>query len=115
MNNTMKYKGYTGSVEISEEDSVFFGKILGIRDLVNYQGKTAPELIEGFHSAVDSYLEFCSDKEITPEPGKDIRMVALSAAVCEKVMAAAEKRKILFRQFLEDAAYGLLAALRENS
>ena len=44
MNNTMEYKGYLGSVEFSEEDALFYGKILGIRVLVSYEGSTAREL-----------------------------------------------------------------------
>ena len=31
MNNTMEYKGYVGTVEFSEEDSMFYGKVMGIR------------------------------------------------------------------------------------
>ena len=27
MNNTMEYKGYVGSVEFSEEDVIFYGKV----------------------------------------------------------------------------------------
>ena len=52
MNNTMEYKGYLGSVEFSEEDALFYGKILGIRVLVSYEGSNARELIADFHSAV---------------------------------------------------------------
>ena len=29
----MEYQGYVGTVEFSEEDRVFFGKVLGIRML----------------------------------------------------------------------------------
>ena len=36
MNNTIQYKGYVGSVEFSEEDSIFYGKVLGIRSLISY-------------------------------------------------------------------------------
>ena len=35
MNNTMEYKGYVGSVEFSEEDALFYGKVLGIRGLIS--------------------------------------------------------------------------------
>ena len=31
MNNTMEYRGYVGSVEFSEEDGLFYGKVMGIR------------------------------------------------------------------------------------
>ena len=33
MNNTIQYKGYVGSVEFSEEDGIFYGKVMGIRSL----------------------------------------------------------------------------------
>ncbi len=68
MKNTMEYKGYIGSVEFSETDEVFFGKVLGIHALVSYEGTTAKELIADFHEAVDSYLELC--KEMNEEPEK---------------------------------------------
>lgn len=40
-----EYRGYVGSVEYSEEDCVFFGKLIGIRDLVSYEGKTLELLV----------------------------------------------------------------------
>ena len=59
MNNTIQYKGYIGSVEFSEEDSLFYGKVLGIRSLISYEGENATELLADFHAAVDDYLENC--------------------------------------------------------
>ena len=56
MNNTMEYKGYVGSVEFSEEDVIFYGKVMGIRSLISYEGENARELVEGFHEAVQSCL-----------------------------------------------------------
>ena len=38
MNNIMEYKGYVGSVEFSEKDEVFYGKVQGIRSLISYEG-----------------------------------------------------------------------------
>ena len=46
MKNTMEYKGYVGSVEFSEEDGIFFGKVMGIRSLISYGSfniRIAPE------------------------------------------------------------------------
>ncbi len=59
MNNTMEYKGYVGSVEFSEADGVFFGKVQGIRSLITYEGIDEKELVSDFHEAVDYYLEAC--------------------------------------------------------
>lgn len=65
--NTLKYKGYIGSVAYSEPDKVFFGKLEGIDDLVNYEGESVTELTEAFHEAVDDYLIFCEEHNCKPE------------------------------------------------
>ena len=44
MNNTMEYKSYVGSVEFSEEDGIFFGKVMGIRALVSYKERQRKSL-----------------------------------------------------------------------
>ena len=67
MNNIIKYKGYIGSIEFSEPDGIFYGKVQGIRSLISYEGTTANELLTDFHDAVDSYLESCEANGDTPE------------------------------------------------
>ena len=52
----MEYKGFVGSVEWSEKDSVYYGKVLGIRALVSYEGKDKQSLADDFRRAVDDYL-----------------------------------------------------------
>ena len=65
--NTLKYKGYIGSVAYSEPDKVFFGKLEGIDDLVNYEGESVQELTAAFKEAVDDYLIFCEEHNVKPE------------------------------------------------
>ncbi len=67
MNNVIEYKGYVGSIEFSENDGVFFGKVQGIRTLISYEGTNAKELVSDFHNAVDYYLEICAQNGETPE------------------------------------------------
>ena len=67
MRNTMEYKGYIGSVEFSEPDGVFFGKVQGVRSLISYEGTTAKELVDDFHGAVDDYLAVCEYEGTAPE------------------------------------------------
>lgn len=67
MKNTMEYKGYIGSVEFSEADGIFFGKVQGIRSLISYEGATASDLVEDFHGAVDDYLALCEREGQQPE------------------------------------------------
>ncbi|MBO4557184.1 MAG: type II toxin-antitoxin system HicB family antitoxin [Bacteroidales bacterium] len=65
--NTLRYKGYIGSVGYSEADKVFFGKIEGIDGLVNYEGASVAELTAAFEAAVEDYLVFCEEQGIKPE------------------------------------------------
>ena len=39
MKNTMEYKGYLGSVEFDEEEGLLFGRVMGIRSLISYEGE----------------------------------------------------------------------------
>jgi len=41
MSNLLEYKGYVGSIEFSEVDLVFYGKVQGIRSLISYEGENA--------------------------------------------------------------------------
>ena len=67
MNNTMEYRNCVGSVEFSEEDGLFHGRVMGIRGLISYEGTTAKELVEDFHGAVDDYLALCEAGHAEPE------------------------------------------------
>ena len=58
--NTLKYKGFICSVDFSEEDNIFFGKVEGIDGLVNSEGSSVDELKSAFHVAVDDYLVYSS-------------------------------------------------------
>lgn len=57
MIEVLEYHNYTGSVEFSAEDGIFFGKVQGIKDLVSYEGVDLNDLTENFKEAVDDYLE----------------------------------------------------------
>ncbi len=62
-----KYKGYTGSVEYSEEDNILFGKVLGMsKDAITYEGETIDQLKADFETGVDDYLAMCATKGVEP-------------------------------------------------
>ena len=47
----LNYKGYTGSVEFSQEDNCLYGKVLGMKkDCISYEGETVSELVSDFES-----------------------------------------------------------------
>ena len=53
----LEYKGHFGSIEYSEDDGVFFGRLQLIRDLVTYESTNAEGLEAAFRDAVNYYLD----------------------------------------------------------
>ena len=104
MKNTMEYRGYVGSVEFSEEDELFFGKVLGIRSLISYEGKTAKSLIQDFHGAVDDYLSVCEEEGITPEKAyKGSFNIRVSPELHKRIAIYAMENDITLNSFVEQA------------
>jgi|LGOV01.1.fsa_nt_gb predicted HicB family RNase H-like nuclease len=67
MKKVFKYKGYSGSMEFSQEDKCLFGKILFVNDLVTYEAETYEQLEAEFAAAVDDYLETCEELGASPD------------------------------------------------
>jgi predicted HicB family RNase H-like nuclease len=64
--DVLEYKGFRGSVRFAGDDRVFHGRLLGIDDVITFEGTTVDELEEAFRGSVEDYLAFC--KEIGKEP-----------------------------------------------
>jgi predicted HicB family RNase H-like nuclease len=104
MNNTMEYKGYIGSVEFSENDNAFFGKVIGIRALISYEGTTAKELVDDFHSAVDEYLTLCKTEGTEPEKAyKGSFNVRISPELHKQCAIYAISHQKTLNSFVEDS------------
>ena len=67
MKSVLEFKGFVGSVAFNAGDEVFFGKIIGIRDVVTFEGATIKELIKAFQDSVSDYVKICR------EIGKDLQ------------------------------------------
>ncbi len=67
MSNLLSYKGYNGTVEYSKENRILFGKVVGIKLMLSYEGDSVKELEEDFKNVIDTYLEECRKKDISPE------------------------------------------------
>lgn len=51
------YKGYKGSAGYDEYDKLYIGNVLGIPEIVCYEGKNLIELNKSFKEAVEKYIE----------------------------------------------------------
>jgi predicted HicB family RNase H-like nuclease len=64
----MTYKGYTGFVEKDDEAGIWFGRVIGIKDVITFKAETLEQAREEFEISVDDYLEFCQDLGEEPDP-----------------------------------------------
>jgi predicted HicB family RNase H-like nuclease len=71
MKNVLKHKDFIGSVQFSSTDEIFYGKITGIEDLVNFEGESVIELKSAFIEAVEEYIELC--KSLGKDPFKSYK------------------------------------------
>ena len=71
----IEYKGYRGKVEFDAEAGLLHGEVLGIRDVVTFQGTSVEEVEQSFRESVDDYLAFCAERGEEPDRAYSGRFV----------------------------------------
>lgn len=100
----LEYKGYTGSIEYSPQDSLLYGEVLGIRGLVSYEGETGKHLEEDFKEAVDAYLADCKEGGKSPEkPFKGSFNVRIPPSLHQRAALLAMEGKTSLNNFVAEA------------
>jgi predicted HicB family RNase H-like nuclease len=93
--NVMEYKGYFARIEFDGSAGMFHGRVVGMRDVVDFYGASVEELTRAFHEAVDDYLAWCKKDGIKPEkswhgkltyrPGDELsHRLLIAAAIANK-------------------------------
>jgi predicted HicB family RNase H-like nuclease len=104
MKNVIEYKGYSGTVEFSADDDVFFGKINGIRDVVTFEADSVQKLKKAFREAVDDYIETC--EQLGKDPDKEFKgsfNIRIKPRVHRLAVIKSASMKISLNQFVERA------------
>ena len=63
----MKYKEYIGKVEYDYEAKLFHGEVVGLKDIITFQGTTVKEIEKEFKKSVEDYLMWCKERGEKPE------------------------------------------------
>ena len=63
----MTYKGYVGTFSLDSDDEMFYGKLVGINQLVTFEADNAHDLKQAFYDSVDDDLAFCAEEGIEPD------------------------------------------------
>jgi predicted HicB family RNase H-like nuclease len=106
----LEYKGYTGSIEYSPEDSILYGKVLGIRGLVSFEGETGKSLEEDFHEAVNAYMADCKEEGKAPEkPFKGSFNVRIPAKLHQRAALLAMETKTSLNSLVAEAIRSIVS------
>jgi predicted HicB family RNase H-like nuclease len=99
----LKYKGYTGQVELDSEAGVFHGEVLDTRDVITFEGTTVEELEQAFRDSIDDYLEFCHERGDEPDkPFSGRLMVRLSPELHRRLFIDARSSGKSLNQLISD-------------
>lgn len=110
MTNILKYKNYIAKIEYSSEDQLLYGKIEGIRDLVNFESDSATGIEDEFHAAVDDYLQSCEELNLEPDkPFKGSFNIRISPDLHREAYFSAIKKGISLNKLTENAISAYLS------
>lgn len=102
---TLKYKGFIGSVEINHEDDTLYGKVLGLEKstLITYEGNTVSELKTDFENGVNDYIEHCREHNLPLHKSYSGTLnVRLSAEIHARIAALAAQAGVSINSFIKE-------------
>jgi len=111
MRDSLKYKGFIGSVHFAAEDRVFYGKVEGVNDLITFEGSNVDDLEKGFKYMVDEHIKDC-EKNNTPleKSYKGNLNIRLSPELHKKAVHNATIKGISLNQYINEALKKEIAA-----
>ena len=90
--NSLSYQGYLGIFAYDEGADSFHGRVVGLRDVITFEGRSVEDLKKALADSVEDYLEFCRDRGDEPEkPLSGKFVVRLDPSLHRAIAAAAER------------------------
>lgn len=104
MSDVLQYKGYYADIHFSAEDEVFYGQLIGINDLVNFEAGSVKELKKAFTEAVEDYLATCKKLRKIPDKAyKGSFNVRVSPELHRQAAVFAAIKKVTLNDFVRSA------------
>jgi len=100
----MEYKGYFAKVEFDNDDNIFHGEVINLRDVITFEGETVNDLRQAFKDSVDDYLQFCKKRGEQPEkPYSGKFIVRLEPELHKNITIEARKKGKSLNVWIKDA------------
>ena len=98
----IEYKGYTGVFEFDASIDAFHGRVLGLQDVVTFEGSSVEELRCEMEESVEDYLALCAEVGKDPErPYRGEFLVRTTPEVHRAVASAAEAEGVSLNAWVE--------------
>lgn len=105
----MQYKGYTGVTEVDEEAGLIFGHVVGLRDVITFQGTTVAKARKSFEESVEFYLEMCKEDGTEPEkPFSGKIMLRVPPELHRALASVAEQRRVSLNKMAIETLWGVV-------
>ena len=52
----MNYKGYVGRIIYDDEAKLFHGEVVGLKDVITFQGTSVKELTKAFKDSINKFI-----------------------------------------------------------
>lgn len=86
-----EYKGYTGIFDFDPSIDAFHARVVGLQDVVTFEGRSIDELRREMEASVEDYLELCEEAGREPErPYRGEFLVRTTPEIHRAVATAAE-------------------------
>ena len=106
----IEYKGYTGVFEFDASIDAFHGRVIGLLDVVTFEGRSLDDLRSAMKDSVEDYLELCAEVGKDPErPYRGEFLVRTTPEVHRAVATAAEAEGMSLNAWIETAISGIAA------
>ena len=97
----MEYKGYHGAAQVDEEAGILHGEVLGISDVITFQGRTVDEVVQAFKESVDDYLEWCEkDGKAPNKPFSGKLNLRLGSNLHQEMTMKAKQRDLSLNAYI---------------
>jgi len=112
----IEYKGYTGVFEFDPSIDAFHGRVVGLQDVVTFEGRSVDDLRAAMEDSVEDYLEFCVEagKEVE-RPYRGEFLIRTTPEVHRVVATAAEAEGMSLNAWVETAISEVARQRRPNA
>ena len=102
---TLRYKGFVGSIEAELKDNTLYGKVLGLdaKTMITYEGSTLSELKKDFQNGVDDYIAHCKEHNIPLHKSYSGNFnIRIPSDLHAKIAATAQSAGLSVNAFIKD-------------